>query len=127
MLSASAIKMGYSCPDFPLEEQTRGSRADHCPSGNWAQCKRGGETGTAGHPFTRGQHHANKIALNLQFRISQVGASKELHTLGNLASKGAGVNGKSAVLRQLPGSPKSQTAIAESGQAGCKGQPLLSG
>lgn len=78
----------------------------------------------AGRPFTRGQHHANKIALNLQFRISQVGASKELHTLGNLASKGAGANGKRAVLWQLP---KSQTAIAESGRAGCKGQPLLSG
>lgn len=41
------------------------SRSDHHPPGNWAQCKRGGETGLAGHPFTRGQHHANKIALNL--------------------------------------------------------------
>ena len=30
----------------------------------------------------------------MQFWISQVGASKELHTLGNLASKGAGLYGK---------------------------------
>lgn len=45
--------------------QTGGLSTDHCPSGNWAQCVHGGETGMAGHPFTRGQHHANKIALNL--------------------------------------------------------------
>lgn len=63
MLSTSATKMGSLPLDFPLEEQKRGPRTEYYPSGNWAQ-ECGGEAEVLGHPFTRGQQHANKIALN---------------------------------------------------------------